>query len=116
MEELAKIGFCDIRQIFTSSDQLRSVSSLPDNIAACVQSVEVVTRQTGRTDADGNKEVDHVHKIRMADKLKGLELLGKHLALFTERHVHVVEEAPRTAKEVLDRLEELDEELANVLH
>ena len=30
--------------------------------------------------------------------------------------VHKVEEPPRTAKEVLDELKELDEELANVLH
>ena len=77
LEEIAKVGFSDIRKLFTEADELRSVSSLPDDIAACVQSVEVVTRQTGKTDADGNKEVEHVHKIRLADKLKGLELLAR---------------------------------------
>ena len=115
LEEIAKIGFSDIRNIFTEADNLHSVSALPDGIAACVQSVEVVTRQTGETDEDGNKKVEYVHKIRLADKLRGLELLGKHLVLFTEKHVHVVEEPPRTAKELLARRKELDEELAILL-
>ena len=115
LEEIAKIGFSDVRNILTETDHLRRVSSLPDDVAACVQSIEVVTRQTGQTDADGNKEVEYVHKIRLADKLKGLELLGKHLVLFTEKHVHIVEEPPRTAKELLARRKELDEELAILL-
>jgi len=55
-------------------------------------------------------------EIKPSDRLRALELLGKHQALFTEKHVHEIKEAPRTTQEILTRLKELDEELAAVLH
>ena len=82
LNEIAKIGFSDIRQIFTGSDKLRSIADLPDEIAAAVQSVETVIRSTGETDDAGNKKTESVCKIRLADKLKGLEMLCKHLGMF----------------------------------
>lgn len=84
LKEIASMSFADIREIFTKSGQLRAVHSMPDRISAAVQSVEVVVRPTGELDDDGNREVAHVHKIRLADKLKGLEMLCKHLGLFND--------------------------------
>jgi len=88
LEEIAKIGFSDIRDIFTNTDGLMRINDLPDDIASCVQSVEVVIRPSGEFYADGNKVVEYVHKIRLSDKLRGLELLGKHLVLFSDKVVH----------------------------
>lgn len=86
--ELARMGFSDIRKIFTDRGQLRDIASLPDDVAAGVQQVEVVVRPSGETDENGNKLVEHVHKIKMADKKASLELLGKHLKLFADRVEH----------------------------
>lgn len=86
IEQLARFGFSDIRKIFDERGSLRSVSDLPDDVAAAVASVEVVTRPGAEIDADGNREVEYVHKIRMVDKIKPLELIGKHLAMWVERH------------------------------
>jgi phage terminase small subunit len=95
LNELAKLGFSDIRQIFTEDGHLLSPHNLPDGIAAAVQSIEVVTRYSGEEDDDGNKVPEYVHKIRLADKTKNLELLGKHLKLFTEKmEVDVKDLAP----------------------
>lgn len=79
--EVAKLGFSNIKDIFTEGGQLKNLSAIPDDLAAAIQSVEVVTRKAG---GEAN-EVEYVHKIRMADKKASLELLGKHLKLFADR-------------------------------
>lgn len=80
--EVAKLGFSNIKNLFTEGGQLRNLSTLPDDIAASIQSVEVVTK---RVDGGEDNEVEYVHKIKMADKKASLELLGKHLKLFADR-------------------------------
>ncbi|MSQ98316.1 MAG: terminase small subunit [Xanthomonadales bacterium] len=85
LAEIAKIGFSDIREIFTADDKLRSIADLPDDIAAAVQSIEVAVRPTGLADDDGFKDGELVYKIKLSDKLKGLELLGKHLGMFNSK-------------------------------
>lgn len=84
--ELSKLGFADVRQIFSTDGKLKNIHDLPDDIAASVQSVEVVTRPA--QDEDGNRTVEYVHKIKLADKKGPLELLGKHLSVFVDRVEH----------------------------
>jgi len=88
LEEIAKVGFQNVQDIFTGADCIKAISSLPEDIAACVQSVEVVRKPSADRDEDGNMVYDHVHKIRLNDKLKALEMLGRHLVLFSDRVVH----------------------------
>lgn len=83
LTELARLGFMDPRKLFTESGNLRSIHDLPDEVAACIASVEVVTKPG--VDEDGEKTVERVHKIRFWDKRGALDLLGRHLALFVER-------------------------------
>jgi phage terminase small subunit len=88
IHELAKLGFSDIRNIFTESGALKKPELMDENTAAAISSIEVVTRPSGEYDEDGNPIVENVHKIRMYDKRGTLELLGKHLVLFTDRTEH----------------------------
>jgi phage terminase small subunit len=84
LQEIATMSFIDIRQIFTEGGQLKAIETLGDDIALGIQSIEVVVRPTGDYDDEGNAEVEHVHKIRLADKYKGLELLMRHLGGFNQ--------------------------------
>lgn len=80
--EVAKLGFSNIKNLFTEGGRLRNLNTLPDEVAASIQSVEVVTK---RVEGGEDHEVEYVHKIKMADKKASLELLGKHLKLFADR-------------------------------
>lgn len=82
LQELAKISFSDIRKLFDSEGRLLPVHMLPDGIAESVASVEVVTSRIPGTDP---VEVEYTSKIKFWDKKGSLELLGKHLVLFTEK-------------------------------
>lgn len=87
LQEFAKIGFSDIRALFTESGNLKSITEWSDEIAGAVASVEVVTKPGGE-DENGNRIVEHVHKLKLWDKNSALEKIAKHLGMFVERHEH----------------------------
>lgn len=82
LAELAKIGFSDIRRMFSPAGHLLPVGDLDDEAAASVASVEVVTRKVPGGDAD---EVERVAKIKLWDKRAALVDMGKHLGMFTDK-------------------------------
>lgn len=82
--QLVRFSFSDIRKIFNESGSLKSIHDLPDDVAAAVMSIEVVEK-LGGLDAEGNRQVEYVHKIRLVDKVKPIELLGKHLGMWAEK-------------------------------
>lgn len=104
--ELAKIGFADIRKLFTETGGLKRVEHLDDDAAACLSSVEVVTRRVPGTDRD-DPEYEHVSKVRMWDKRAALVDLGKHLGMFVERVQHDV--GPGLAQIIASRRQRITE-------
>jgi len=82
LQELAKIGFSDIREMFDEDGKPLGVEDLKDKAAAAVQSVNVTSRKLGKG------KVEYTHNIKLADKKASLELLGKHLKLFSEQIEH----------------------------
>lgn len=85
LKEFAKLGFSDVRRIFSvDTGELQNVTDMDDETAAAVQSVEVITR---RIPGD-EKHVEHVHKIKLADKIGALTQIGRHLGMFTDRVEH----------------------------
>lgn len=101
--ELAKIGFSDLRRVMNANGNLLSPAEWDDSMAGAIASVEVVTRPGG-VDEQGNREVEHVHKIKAWDKLSALEKLGKHLGMFGGEgtgddeapalNIHITSDAP----------------------
>ena len=81
LAELAKIGFFDLRKTFTQGGALIDPLSWDDETAGAIAALEVVSRP-GELDDEGNRTVEHVHKIKAWDKLAALEKLGKHLGMF----------------------------------
>lgn len=74
VQELAKIAFVNAAEVIDPKTATVKEDALPEDTAA-IQSVKVK--------AFGEDGLER--EIKMADKLKALELLGKHLGMFKDR-------------------------------
>lgn len=74
LRETAKLAFFDIRKMFGKDGKPLNISELDADTAAALVGLDV----QDIADNDGDY-VGFVKKYKMADKLKALELLGKHL-------------------------------------
>lgn len=74
VEELGKIGYANIKDVLEIRDgklYVKDFEKLPREFTAAIKSV---------------KETKYGIRIHLYDKTKALELIGKHLAMFTEKH------------------------------
>lgn len=85
LQELAKVGFSDLRNVFSRNGGILDPQAWDDETAGAISSIEVVRRQSGEYDEDGNPIPEHVHKIKVWDKVSALEKMGKHLGMFVDR-------------------------------
>lgn len=68
LEELAHIAFADVREAFDEAGKLKPITELPEALARATATIEVNAK--------------HTHKLKLLEKLRALELLGRHLVLF----------------------------------
>lgn len=77
VQELAKIAFVNAADVIDANDATLKDDAAPEDTAA-IQSVKFKTFPT--KDGEGVER-----EIKMADKIKALELLGKHLGMFKDK-------------------------------
>ena len=87
LKELAKIAFGDIRKLYTDNGALRNIVDLEDDIAGAISGVETYEEYDGR--GEDREHVGDTKKVKMLDKTKALELIGKHLGMFKDTHINV---------------------------
>lgn len=85
-QKMLECVFYDITQLFDENGRLiTDMSKLPPEIKSAIQSVEVVRqRRHGEWDDENQPIYDDLYKIRMTDKLKGLELIGRFQGMFKD--------------------------------
>lgn len=89
LQELARIGFADIRELFEwDKERAAFVPSrdLTEDQAAAV--AEIQSETTTYWDKEGGSETRVKLKLKTYDKLRALQDLGRHLQLFIERVHH----------------------------
>lgn len=81
---LGALAFSDIRGFYDDAGNLKPLKDLTEEQAAAIAGFEVIKKNA----AAGDGVIDTVHKIKIADQLKALEMLGKHFGLFVEKVEH----------------------------
>lgn len=89
LKELALIGTVDIRRIFRDDGGLLPPNEWPEDVARAISAVDIeeLYEGTGRD----RQQVGFTKKIKMNDKLRALELIGKDRGMFVQKHSVVVE-------------------------
>lgn len=70
--EYAKIGFLNPKLFYNDDGSLRDITTLPDDVAACISGIEIEHRR----EDDGDTEIT-TKKVKLADKLSALNALAK---------------------------------------
>jgi len=81
VKELAKIGFANIQDYIESGNSINDISAIDTKKAAAISSIETTTSTRGKGD---DKYSETSTKIKIWDKTKALEQLGRHLGIFEE--------------------------------
>ena len=100
--ELAAIAFARPMQMFDDEGRLRPPAEWPDELQACVASFEVVRRNV--ESGDGHRDI--IWKVKFWDKVKALELLGRHTGMWggeVDTQVERREEIARMIKQGRER-------------
>jgi phage terminase small subunit len=87
LNELAKIARCDPRKFFNKDGSPKDITALDDVSAAGVAGFDVLELFDG-SQGDQKHVTGLVKKIKLSDRIRALELLGKHQAAFTDKVKH----------------------------
>jgi len=84
LQEIGRLAFSDVRALFDANGKLKPLHTLTAEEAACIAGLEVIVKNAEA----GDGHMDTVHKVKVWDKSKNLEMLAKHFALLTEKIEH----------------------------
>lgn len=83
LRELRSIATSDLREMFNEHGRLKPPAEWPDSITRAIASVETFEEFQG---AGKDREyIGDTKKLKLWDKTKSLELIGKTMALFVDR-------------------------------
>lgn len=83
INQLARIAFGDIRKLYNDSGSLKNIQDLDDDTAAILTGVETTEEFDGY--GEDKEMIGYTKKVKMADKTKALDLLGKYFGIFKEK-------------------------------
>jgi phage terminase small subunit len=86
LEEIAKLAFFDPRKFFNPDGSPIPIQDLDDNTAMALSGIDVLEEYEGS--GKDRVFVGYTKKFKLSDKKASLELLGRHLKLFTDKVEH----------------------------
>ena len=81
-QELGLLAFQNAKDFYDDEGNLIPVHKLPDHVSRTISSIEVVTQK------NGDEISEYTSKVKTCDKKGSLELLGRHLKMFTDNLNH----------------------------
>lgn len=79
VKELARIAFLDIRKAFDENGDLLPITDMPEDVARAIGGMDI-----SQLSSD-DETISVLKKIKLIDKKGALELLGRHMAMFTDK-------------------------------
>ncbi len=80
LEELRRLSFSNVQDLFDEVGNLRPIQTLTREQASCIASLEVIKKNA----VAGDGLIDTIHKVKVWDKTKSLEMVAKHFKLLTD--------------------------------
>jgi phage terminase small subunit len=84
LEEIRRVAFCDARAFFDERGNLKTIAQLDAEQGAALAGFEVIIKNAEA----GDGKTDKIHKIKLWDKVRALEMLAKYFGLLTEKTEH----------------------------
>lgn len=108
VQELRKIGFMTIDELFDNNGVIKNPTLLSDKAKAAVSSVKITKRTYGK---DYNETEEETTELKLWDKGKALVELGKHMGIFkddnNQRAVKNIIVTGEVVENVIDKLKDL---------
>ena len=83
LRELVRISTSDMLLLFNDDGTAKELKDIPEHARRCIAGVEIEELFTGQ--GKHRKSIGFTKKFKFWDKPKGLEMLGKHLKLYTDK-------------------------------
>ena len=110
IKELAKIAFLDIRKLYTENGQLKNIADMDSETAGAISSLETLEEYEGY--GDDREKIGDTQKVKLLDKTKALELLGRHLGIFNDKidvNVKEKKEKKNAISDILNQMQSADD-------
>jgi phage terminase small subunit len=99
LREIMKLAFGNIKTLFRDDGSLIPPHELPEEVAAFISGLKV------KTLSSGEDNVVMQYEYKLADKKASLELLGRHMKLFTDKVEVTVDDKTSALIEARKRVE-----------
>lgn len=83
LRELLRLARVDLSAAFNDNGSLKPVRDMPEDVRRAISGVDVFEEFQGR--GEDRAMIGYTKKLRFWDKTKALELLGRHLKLFSDK-------------------------------
>ena len=83
IRELKRIGNVDISKAYNNKGTLLPITEMPEEVRRCISGIETAEIYEGV--GDSREIIGHTKKLRVFDKLKALEMIGKKFAMWIDR-------------------------------
>lgn len=93
LREMARLAFIDPRKLVGPGGAVLPLHELDEDTARAVASMEV--SQDFEFTEDGKVPAGYTKKVKLWDKRASLEMLGRHLKMFTDRVEHSADDSLR---------------------
>lgn len=110
IKELAKIAFLDIRKLYTENGQLKNIADIDNETAGAISSLETLEEYDGY--GEDREKIGNTQKVKLLDKTKALELLGRHLGIFNDKidvNIKEKEEKKNAISDILNQMQSVDD-------